>query len=188
MKYYKKLIGDRIYLSPLNIEDAEKYVEWFCDFTTTDGIGKSSKLMTVEAEREWIDKVLKNNNELNFAIVNLENDKLIGSCSIMNMCKKDRVGEVGIFIGEEDKRSNGYGAEALKLLLDYGFNYQNLNNIMLTVMSFNERAIKCYKKVGFKEFGRRRQCYFLNGKYYDRIYMDILANEFEGNYIRNKNI
>lgn len=59
---------------------------------------------------------------------------------------------------------------------------------MLTVMSFNERAIKCYKKVGFKEFGRRRQCYFLNGKYYDRIYMDILANEFEGNYIRNKNI
>ena len=29
MKYFKKLIGERIYLSPLNIEDAEKYVEWF---------------------------------------------------------------------------------------------------------------------------------------------------------------
>lgn len=187
MKYYKKLIGDRIYLSPRNIEDAEKYVEWFCDFKTTDGLGSSSKLMTIEKEKEWLMNATKSNDFI-FAIVDLNNDKLIGNCSIMNISQKDRIAEVGIFIGEENNRSNGYGAEALKLLLDYGFNYQNLNNIMLTVMSFNERAIKCYKKVGFKEFGRRRECYFLNGKYYDRIYMDILANEFEEDYIRNKNI
>lgn len=187
MKYYKKLIGDRIYLSPLNVEDVEKYVEWLCDFRMTDGIGSSSKLMTIENEKEWIMNATKS-NELIFAIVDLNNDKLIGNCSIMNISYKDRMGEVGIFIGEENNRSNGYGAEALKLLLDYGFNYQNLNNIMLIVMSFNERAIKCYEKVGFKEFGRRRECYFLNGKYYDRIYMDILASEFQGNYIRNKNI
>ena len=73
-------------------------------------------------------------------------------------------------------------------LLDYGFNYLNMNNIMLNVKSFNERAIACYKKVGFKEFGRRRESYFLNGKYYDDIQMDILAREFKGNYIKNKNI
>ena len=30
-KYYKKLVAERIYLSPVNVEDAEKYVEWFCD-------------------------------------------------------------------------------------------------------------------------------------------------------------
>lgn len=187
MKYYKKLIGDRIYLSPLNVEDAEKYVEWFCDFRTTDGLGSSAKLMTIENEKEWIINATKSNDFI-FSIVDLENDKLIGNCSIMNISQKDRMGEVGIFIGEENNRSNGYGAEALKLLLDYGFNYLNLNNIMLTVMSFNERAIKCYEKVGFKEFGRRRECYFLNGKYYDRIYMDILASEFKEEYIRNKNI
>ena len=35
MKYYKKLVGERIYLSPVNVEDAEKYVEWFCDFKTS---------------------------------------------------------------------------------------------------------------------------------------------------------
>ena len=59
---------------------------------------------------------------------------------------------------------------------------------MLTVKSFNERAIKCYEKVGFKEFGRRRESYFLNGKYYDDVHMDILSKEFIGNYIKNKNI
>ena len=187
MNYFKKLIGERIYLSPLNIEDAEKYVEWFCDFKMTDGIEKSSSIMTVEAEREWLENTLKN-NDYNFAIVNLENDELIGNCGIMNINQINRCAEVGIFIGNEENRSNGYGTEALKILLDYCFNYLNLNNVHLGVKAFNERAISCYKKVGFKEYGRRREAYFLNGKYYDNVYMDILAREFEGNYIKNKNV
>ena len=54
-------------------------------------------------------------------------------------------------------------------------------------MSFNDRAIACYKKVGFKEIGRRRQSYFLNGKYHDEIFMDILKDEFKGDCIKNKN-
>ena len=187
MKYYKKLVGERIYLSPVNVEDAEKYVEWFCDFKTADGIGQSSKLISVEGEKEWIEKCLKN-NEYVFAIVNSENDELIGNCGIHNIKYKDRCAIVGIFIGKEKNRNNGYGAEVLKLLLDYGFNYLNLNNIMLSVMSFNERAIACYKKVGFKEIGRRRQGYFLNGKYYDEIFMDILKDEFKEDCIKNKNV
>ena len=55
-------------------------------------------------------------------------------------------------------------------------------------MEFNTRALKCYEKCGFKEYGRRRKCKFINGKYYDSISMDILREEFEGDYIRNKNI
>ena len=44
------------------------------------------------------------------------------------------------------------------------------------------------KKCGFKEIGRRRKCRFINGKYYDSIIMDILAEEFTESYIKNKNI
>lgn len=53
------------------------------------------------------------------------------------------------------------------------------NNIMLKVFSFNENAIICYKKVGFKEFGRRRQSYFLKNKFYDEVYMDLLREEWQ---------
>ena len=187
MKYFKKLVGENIYLSPLNIEDAEKYLEWFCDFSMTDGLGTSSNLMTIEAEKEWLEKTIKN-NDFHFAIVSLGNDQLIGTCGFNEISHQNRIGTVGIFLGNEENRSRGLGAEALRLLLDYGFHYLNLNNIMLNVKSFNERAISCYKKVGFKEFGRRRQSYFLNGKYYDDVQMDILAEEFTGSYIKNKNM
>jgi hypothetical protein len=31
MKYYKKIVGKRLYLSPINIDDAENYIKWMND-------------------------------------------------------------------------------------------------------------------------------------------------------------
>ena len=64
------------------------------------------------------------------------------------------------------------------MLLNYGFNTLNLNAINLGVFSFNEVAINCYKKVGFKEIGIQRQAGFCSGKRSDVILMDILKEEF----------
>lgn len=175
MKYFKKLEGRQIYLSPMSIEDAPLYTRWFNDFTTTDGIGASDRLTTLEGEKKWIQE---NAGRYEFAIVRQEDDVLIGNCGIENPDFKNRCAEVGLFIGDEENRNRGYGSEVLELLLGYGFRYLNLNNIMLCVYSFNERAIHTYKKVGFREIGRRRQAYFVNGEYHDRIYMDILSEEY----------
>ena len=186
MKYLKKIIGDRIYLSPRTTEDVEIFTEWLNDFETTDYLGRSGALVSFEGEKKY----LENNYapEATFVIVTLDEDKMIGTVSLENIDHQNRNAVLGIFIGDKDYRSNGYGTEAIKLILDYGFNYLNLNNIKLDLMEFNERALKCYKKCGFKEYGRRRKNKFLNGKYYDTIEMDILAEEFTGDYIRNKNI
>jgi RimJ/RimL family protein N-acetyltransferase len=158
----------------MNEEDTETYVKWLNDFSVTDGLGSSFRNTTIVGEREWI---RNNSNTYQFAIVTLENDKLIGSCGIKGIDHVRQCAEVGIFIGDEENRNKGFGTESLKLLIDYGFDYLNLNNIMLKVFSFNERAISCYKKVGFKEIGRRRQSYFLKGQFFDEVYMDILKGE-----------
>lgn len=174
MKYFKKLIGERVYLSPMNIEDAETYVKWLSSFDVTDGLGTSCKVVSLEGERDFIRQT---SGQYQFAIVRSDDDKLIGNCGIQQVDPVRRSAEIGLFIGEEENRSKGYGSEVLNLLLDYGFNFLNLHNIMLRVFSFNERAISCYKKVGFKEIGRRRQSYYLNDSYYDEVYMDILKEE-----------
>lgn len=186
MKYLKKLVGEKIYLSPRSIEDAEKFAEWLNDFETTDYTGRSHQIITIEAEKDYLEKNI--NEEAIFAIVENENNKLIGTISLEKIDHVKRIATLGIFIGDKNYRGKGYGTEAIKLILDYGFNYLNLNNIKLDLMEFNQRALACYKKCGFKEYGRRRKCNFINGKYYDTIEMDILAEEFEGNYIKNKNI
>lgn len=186
MKYFKKLVGERIYLSPRSSEDAEKYVEWFSDFEISDYIRKSGKVMTVEVERKFLEENCT--PDATFSIVTLEDDKFIGSISLESINSISRTATLGIFIGEKEYLSNGYGTEAIKLILDFGFNYLNLNNVKLDLIEVNERALNCYKKCGFKEYGRRRKCNFVNGKYYDDIAMDILAEEFKGSYIKNKNI
>lgn len=186
MKYLKKLVGDNIYLSPRNTEDAEKFTEWLNDFKVTDYIGKSACLITLEDEKKYFEN--KKENECIFFIVSIKDDKLIGTVGLHNVNNIDRCATLGIFIGEKIGRNKGFGTEAIRLILEYGFKYLNLNNIKLDVLEFNERAQACYKKCGFKEYGRRRKSEFLYGKYYDRIEMDILAEEFEGDFIRNKNI
>lgn len=82
-------------------------------------------------------------------------------------------------IGDKNYWDQGYGREAIELVLNYGFNILNLNNIMLNVYSFNKRAITCYENIGFKEIGRRREAYILGKRKYDEIHMDILADEFD---------
>lgn len=187
MKYFKKLVGERIYLSPRNIEDVEIFTKWLNDMEVTDYTGRTHQITTLDAEKKYLE--IKNlETEPSFAIVTLEKDEMIGTISLENINMTNRTGILGLFIGEENYRSDGYGTEAIKLLLDYAFNYLNLNSIKLDLISCNERALKCYKKCGFKEYGRWRKSKYVNGKYYDTISMDILAEEFTESYIKNKTI
>lgn len=185
MKYFKKIVGERIYLSPRNAEDIEVFTKWLNDFDVTDYLGRSANIVTLDAEKKYLEE--NSAAEASFAIVTLDNDEMIGTVALERINHKNRSATLGIFIGNKEYLSKAYGTEAIRLILDYGFNYLNLHSINLHVMSFNQRAIKCYKKCGFKEMGRIRDKNFLNGKYYDTICMDILAEEFTENFIKNKN-
>ena len=113
-----------------------------------------------------------------YAIVMYDDDTLLGNISLHEIDNISRRASVGLFIGEQEHRNKGYGSEALRLILDYGFKTLNLHNIMLLVHSDNDLGIYCYKKVGFREFGRRREAKFKDGQYIDVVYMDILSSEF----------
>ena len=190
MKYFKKLVGDRIYLAPKGSseEEIEKFTEWMNDFQVTDYTGRTGQIMTYNGEKEFLENAAKETEHRGFNIVELSTDKLIGTVGLEHFNWIERSAVLGIFIGDKDFRSNGYGTEAIKLLLEYGFKYLNLHSIRLDLLSINERAHKCYLKCGFKDTGKSREEIFVNGKYYDKLHMDILENEFEGDYIRNKNI
>ena len=99
MKYFKKIEGEKVYLSPMNLEDIEKYVKWMNDFSTTDGLGSSSKVTTFESERAWLINNM-DKKEQQFAIVLKETDKLIGNCGFVVINHLHQRGVVGLFFGE----------------------------------------------------------------------------------------
>lgn len=177
MKYQKKVTGERIFLSPMNISDLEMYYKWFNSSDVTDGLGDTYFQNTLESEREWLEDNLKKQT-YNFAIVRLEDEKLLGGAGFAEINQIHRRATVGIYIGEEENRGKGYGTEALRLMLEFGFGVLNFNNIKLDVFDFNIRAAGSYIKAGFTKTGRRRQAYYLNNKYHDIIEMDILREEW----------
>lgn len=188
MTYYKKLIGEKVYLSPkiVSEEEIQKHTEWMNDFEVTDYTGRSGSLFSPALEKAWLENVGKDKTNIVFNIIDLKTDKLIGTTGLHHINTIDRRAEVGIFIGDKDYRDRGYGAEIINLVTEYGFRYVNLHTIYLHVLSNNERAHKCYLKCGFKDIGNIREAAFVNGRYYDLVIMDILESEFKGDYIKNK--
>ena len=183
MEHLKKLFGDRVYLSPVIEQDIEKFTEWSNDFKVTDGIGETSNLINLNYYKKWFEEC---KYKYFFSIIKIDEQKLIGYCDLYNVDFKNQIATIGITIGDELERNRGYGEESLKLLLDYAFNYLNLNNVMLEVKSFNKSAIACYEKTGFKECGRRHNCYYLNGNFYDIVFMEIMKTDLKKTYIKNK--
>jgi len=177
------MVGKKCYLSVINIEDYEKYTKWVNDMEVAIGMIFSAALITPIQERHILEGL--SNTDFNFAIVDLESDELIGNVGFPKIDYINRVAEFGIFIGNKDYWSKGYGVEATQLLLDFGFNILNLNNIYLKVYSYNQPALSCYKKAGFKEAGRIRESKQIAQIKYDEIYMDILAREFKSIYIKD---
>ncbi|PNR96676.1 GNAT family N-acetyltransferase [Petrotoga sp. 9PWA.NaAc.5.4] len=175
-KYFKKIVGEKCYLSPIDPNDYEKYTQWLNDPEIYENLMVTDNIISLLKEKDILEKMAKS-NETTFAIVDMSTNNLIGNCGLHNIDNINQTVTLGIFIGDKDYLSKGYGTEAVKLLVNYGFEYLNMNNIMLNTFSYNRRAIKCYEKAGFKEFGRRKQAKYYKNQRYDILYMEILRED-----------
>ena len=174
----KKLNGKNIYLGPISKKHIPFLVKWMNDLEVVKYTNQPTKNHTEETAKKYLQKSLESHDMYYFGIF-LKDGKFIGGTSFNSFDPINRAAILGITIGEKEYWNKGYGTEAVTLLLDYGFNVLNLNNVMLSVFSANKGGYRCYEKAGFKLIGRRRKARFLAGKYYDEIYMDILAEEFK---------
>ncbi len=102
----------------------------------------------------------------------------IGNTNFFGASPENRSAEVGIMLGDKDYWSKGYGSDAIRTLLGFGFNEMNLHRIELLVYAFNERAQAAYRKCGFVEEARLRQHIFREGAYHDVLRMSVLRPEF----------
>ena len=184
-KCLKILVGDNVYLSPISLDDVEKYAEMVNDIKVSVGLGYLSytNIVDFEREKEFLISVKK---EKMFAVRLLENDELLGNVGFKSIGEIHRTAEMGIMLGNPKYQRKGYGMEAINLLLDYGFSFLNLRNISLSVFEYNEVAYNLYKKAGFKEVGRLRKAVEIMGKTYDVIIMDMLKEEFQSVYIKRE--
>ena len=170
------IAGERVDLGPVRREHLPAFARWLNDFVVSRTTSRV-RPMTMETLERSFERSVTAVDEVHFAIYEHDTARLIGSADLTHI--NGRTAEFAIAIGEKDCWGKGYGAEATRLVLDYGFNALGLHNIMLTVYSHNERGIRAYRRAGFREIGRRREVIERGGQQHDLVYMDCLATEFE---------
>ena len=129
--------------------------------------------------KEWMEKQSEKNggNFFRFSIRTLSDDLFIGDVSIHPQWV-DADAWVGIGLGERDHWGRGYGTDAMRLIVQYGFIELNLQRVSLALHTYNERALKSYEKVGFKVEGIIRQDTLREGRRTGGIFMGILRDEW----------
>lgn len=171
------LIGERLYLRPLEESDIPTCLRWINDPEVTRTLATYRPWNELR-EREWFQGNYKDDREIVLAITLKENDKHLGNIGLHAIQWKDRQAELGIMIGEREEWDKGYGAEAIGLMLEYGFERLGLHRIYLRVYGHNPRAQRCYEKAGFRREGVMRESVFSEGRYWDTLFMGILDREW----------
>lgn len=109
---------------------------------------------------------------------------LVGTIDVGRADLRNRVFEYGIGLGREHWR-NGYGSEALYLLLRFYFAELGYQKAESSVFAFNEASLRFHDVLGFVREGIRRRCVFAHGEYYDKIMFGMTSEEFLSRYGRS---
>jgi RimJ/RimL family protein N-acetyltransferase len=180
------IYGERIRFRGVEHDDLPTFVKWVNDPEVRQGIAIHLPFSQAE-EENWFEGMLKHPADEHVLGIEVrepitevgdERWRLIGSCGFFSIDWRNRASEFGIMIGDKSYWNRGYGTEAVRLLLQHGFNTLNLNRIFLRVFENNPRAIRAYEKAGFINEGRQRQAEFMDGRYIDVLVMSMLKDEF----------
>jgi RimJ/RimL family protein N-acetyltransferase len=171
--------GERIRLRELREEDLTELVAWWQDpdvmVTQTAGPYHPRPAEPIaEQVRTWNRTA---GTDAGFTVGILSEGTVLGHVALFGADAHNRTATFAIIIGPPHQ-GRGYGAEATRLTVRYGFTELGLHRNQLVVTGFNERAIHTYAKAGFVEEGRDREAVFRAGKWHDQVRMGILDREW----------
>lgn len=171
--------GDLVALGPPRRDLVSLYHRWSNDASVAHDMGAPWPV-ALEAVEAAYAALVSSGRRAGFTIYDSGAWRPVGDASLDLDIGADRrrTAELTIRIGEASFRGRGYGTAATRLVLRHAFTTLALHSVMLTVAEFNIAARHAYVAAGFRECGRRREYRFVDGRWWDSVYMDCLAREF----------
>jgi RimJ/RimL family protein N-acetyltransferase len=175
------LKGRLVTLRPFRADDLPIMREWFRDPETSRWWGLSPIVPGDKFEFDLAGKFQKFERDGYFAIEDATG-KLVGRIEYEHFDPFDRTAEIMILLGRTETRGKGIGTDALVTLLAYFFRDRQAERAWLTVLTWNEAAIRLYEKVGFVREGRLISDCWIDRQYHDQFVMGMLREEFESKW------
>jgi RimJ/RimL family protein N-acetyltransferase len=173
--------GDRVFLRPFERADAEIYRRWRADAEAMALAGWNDRAALSLAQAEArMDRLAADQAKdyFTFAICLLADERPIGEAALSDVDRRSGSAQLGIFIGEVDEWGKGYGTDAVRAIVGFGFDELRLERVWLNVGTENPRARRAYEKAGFVLEATLRRDRYEGGRYTSGHVMSILRDEW----------
>ncbi|MDA3861271.1 MAG: GNAT family protein [Melioribacteraceae bacterium] len=164
--------AERILIRDANRETDLKFIdEW-----QKDKFGRYFLLSMTNSQDSVVENLI-NSNYNKFGIITLKDKAPIGVVAFLNIDKVHKKAELRKLIGAPEHRAHGYGKEATRYWIKYGFQKLNLKKIYLNTIDTNIHNIKINEEMGFKVEGILRNEAIVDGVAHDVLRMGLLAED-----------
>ena len=139
---------------------------------------QSAELLAIDKEKHQGGYTTHRIKLKGFLIISKETNEVIGASHYHIWYPTHSRAEIGYAIYKEEYKNKGYMKEAVKAILDYGFNEMKLNRVEALIGPGNEPSLRLVKSFGFIEEGVLRQHYCKDGELQDSIMFSLLKKEY----------
>lgn len=174
-----RLETERLTLRPMTRDDIDFLLKHFGD-PETNRYSSYEDLKTREEAIQLYRDFMEPGHPTRFRLgVELkETHQLVGTLGLHGLNRRDRRAEIGFDL-YKDHWGKGIMTEAVRALINYGFQQMNLNRIEATTDPENTRSIKLLERVGFQKEGHLRQKYHYKGRYHDELLYSLMKKDWE---------
>jgi len=173
------LVGARLYLRGLNTADLDgPYLSWLNDQETMRFLESGRFPATRESLADAMQASSRKADSLWLAIVDRRTDKHVGNLKLGPINWIHRYASLGILIGDSAYRGQGYGQEAIELLLQHAFIQLGLNKVTAGAYDDHVACLELFKRLGFSIEGNLRSHLFREGAYHGKIVMGLLREDY----------
>ncbi len=177
-RYRPFMVGASVSLMPFSHDYlTEDYFRWMNDGEIVRYTESRFNPNSRERLRKYIDHVLEKPDTIMFAIVENENGIHVGNISLCFINRLHRFADVALIIGRKDFWGRGIATEAVSLVKEYAFKYQNLRKLTASCYADNKGSIRAFEKAGFHQEAVRKAQWFFEGYYVDDIMLACFLDD-----------
>ena len=180
------VVGEKVALGPLRPDLTALYARWMNQLDVRRGLDHMG-VATPQSQEKWVENNLERGarNEpevVEFTVYDRSDSTPVGTAGLLGIGHAHGNAEFAIALGE--RRGQGLGAEATRLVLDYAFHVLQLRNVMLETLAWNVAALAAYERAGFRRIGVRRGARISRGQPTDIVLMDAIPEDFGASVLR----
>jgi RimJ/RimL family protein N-acetyltransferase len=180
------VVVEKVALGPLRRDLAAAYARWMNQLEVRRGLDHLG-IATPQSQEKWVDENIEKGAKrepeaVEFTVYDRTDATPVGIAGLFRIGHAHGTAEFGVVIGE--RRGQGLGTEATRLVLDFGFHVLQLRNVLLQALEWNVAGLTAYERAGFRRVGLRRGAVMSRGRPTNLVIMDAVPEDFGASVLR----